>query len=335
MSTSTQSWKYDEVQRYPQRFKRSLVFYAVLVVVGFFMINGTKYSIPVTPRADVSELFFDRPLKDQSEDLHPAIKRKLKYISSQGSITPSQLGQLLTQKNGISLEEAIPPTDSSIEIGKSSDQMDSKQPVYAWYVKRANNIIELEEELIRKWKENWSNYGYDPQVLGIEDARKLPEYEYFEEKIEDLFSTESAKGKRNFKLKECYYRYLAMAATGGGMMVDLDTTPVSMVQSKEPPEQFTLYCQVNSPSNAQNHLLQDLERQSGTPCAASGIADEWLRIAKLAIWVTDNVKRDDIWWTDMHSVLLLRSVDEIALLQSQVADSPEVRGWDSCAFRFM
>jgi len=342
----SQTSKHNEAKKHSQRIKQRLLFFAVFVILGFLILNGTSDSISLTRRVQAPELLSDRQLNNQPEDSPSLRKLILNNPSNQNLITPLQFSELLKQKDNISLKKVgifkelsidkeARPADSSDEISITSDQMDSRKPVYAWYVKRPNNIIELEEELIERWKENWSQYGYNPQVLGVEDAKKLPEYEDFKDKIDHLFSTDSAKGKRNFKLKDCYYRYLAMAAKGGGMMVDLDTTPVSMAQNEEAPEQFTLYCQVNSPSTDQSHLLQDLERQSGIPCAVSGKAEEWLRIAKLAIWVTKHVERDDIWWTDMHSILLLRSIDELTLLHTQVAQSSEVRGWDSCAFRFM
>jgi hypothetical protein len=72
-------------------------------------------------------------------------------------------------------------------------------------------------QLVEYWKEDWSEKGWDPVVLGLEHAEAHPFFREFYNSIKKIkttnpFAYESA----------CLLRHLAMSAVGGGFMVDTD-----------------------------------------------------------------------------------------------------------------
>lgn len=208
-------------------------------------------------------------------------------------------------------------------------------PVYAWYVQRPKNLLDKDNTTMQQWKETWSNSGYDPYILGVEDAMNSPGYASFNAALDTILDSNIP---RQAEMRTCYLRYLAMASVGGGLMVDLDTTPSTLGSAVPQPNNFTLYCQTdtisatNSPTSV-DRLLQ-LERQYGVPCLASGSAKEWLRVGNLTVWVTQQQSRTKDW-TDMHSLLRMESLGEAQLVKTQLARSSNRRGWDACMLRYV
>lgn len=209
---------------------------------------------------------------------------------------------------------------------------DKGPPVYAWYLERPKNIKSKDDELINTWKAVWRSYGYEPYVLGLDDARSNTEFVAFQQSLQKIFH---GNEPRRAVKQPCYLRYLAMAAQkGGGMMVDLDTTPTDLATREELPDKFSLYCQVDVPPISSHEWQRQLERQYGTPCAGVGSATEWMRIAKLSVWTTINFGSTDDW-TDFHSIEWLTSSNEVNLVKRQILKSTHTRGWDTCMFRYV
>jgi len=77
----------------------------------------------------------------------------------------------------------------------------------------------VEEAVLQVWKREWSNYGFETKVLTIEDAKKHPDFEKVESIMEPLHT------KMGYDAL-CFYRWFAMAASGGGWMSDHDTFPI-------------------------------------------------------------------------------------------------------------
>lgn len=211
----------------------------------------------------------------------------------------------------------------------------SNMKVYTWYVERPKNIKDRDDELIASWKSLWRAYGYDPYVLGLEDAQSNPDFLDFDQSLDAVLNPQYP---RDAARRPCYLRYLAMAMQDGGMMVDLDTAPANiaaMIQEKNSPEKFTLYCQVDSPPEVGSQdWPRQLGRQSGLPCAAAGTAAEWMRAAKLAVWTMQyTITFGGTSWTDMHSLGRLSTWNEIDLVQEQRVRSAKPKSWDTCMFR--
>jgi len=77
--------------------------------------------------------------------------------------------------------------------------------IYTYYEK-INHV--KQEEMIELWKESWSYAGFDPVVLGIDNAKENPFYEVFDDKIQYLHLAIKAKKIENYGMS-CYRRWLA------------------------------------------------------------------------------------------------------------------------------
>jgi hypothetical protein len=76
---------------------------------------------------------------------------------------------------------------------------------------------EDEDELLDFWKASWDAAGWEPIVLGRDDAKRHPRYEQYEQELEALRLDDFGK----IVLR----RYLAMT-TAGGWMCDYDAFPL-------------------------------------------------------------------------------------------------------------
>lgn len=137
---------------------------------------------------------------------------------------------------------------------------------------------------VEQWKEAWQDAGWRPIVLTLEDAQRHP---YFES-----FST--AFDAATFKISEynrmCFYRWLAVAASGGGYLSDIDTLPLysESLRSLELPHggKFTSF-------------------QSHIPSLLSGSVAEWNRMSRLLY--DSYSEHSHEFWSDM---LALQEVND-------------------------
>lgn len=100
-------------------------------------------------------------------------------------------------------------------------------PIYTYYKKCGNETIH--KKLMDLWMHLWQKQGWDPVVLGEEDA-------WLDEKsCAELLSAVNKLPTQNHREYEnaCYLRHLAMANKGGGLLVDYDVMPVSYEPSSE------------------------------------------------------------------------------------------------------
>ena len=81
--------------------------------------------------------------------------------------------------------------------------------IFCYYKKDA--IFSYQEKIIDLWKLSWKLSGFDPVVLGEEDAKRHPFYETFVEKIKSIHYL--IKNKRNITEYglNCFVRWLAYA----------------------------------------------------------------------------------------------------------------------------
>ena len=77
---------------------------------------------------------------------------------------------------------------------------------------------EDDADLLDFWKDTWKAAGWEPRVLTLKDAKKHPLYQSFQKQLDDLCMDEFGKLS--------LLRWLAMAATGGGWLVDYDAFPL-------------------------------------------------------------------------------------------------------------
>lgn len=82
--------------------------------------------------------------------------------------------------------------------------------------------IEDETRLIMLWKAAWSKAGFEPIVLNEFIARKNPLFEHLQGRL--LRGELPSVNPKNYD-EACFFRYIAMAEVGGGIMSDYDVIP--------------------------------------------------------------------------------------------------------------
>jgi len=120
------------------------------------------------------------------------------------------------------------------------------------------------ENLLRVWEELWTNAGWEPRVLTLDDAKKHPDYANYRDLL--LKASYENIWEESFDFL-CFARWLAMAEHGsGGWMTDYDTIPIgiTVVTGLELPNSGTF-------TSFEDHV----------PSLLSGNAEEWSRISHL------------------------------------------------------
>jgi len=120
-----------------------------------------------------------------------------------------------------------------------------------------------EDEVLELWKKEWTNAGFDTKVLTMEDAKRHPDFEMVKNIMEPIH------GERGYNAL-CFYRWLAMAASGGGWMSDHDTYPTN----------FPLDEAIDLPNNGKFTTFQ-----GHIPSLMSGTAQQWDKMTKLLMKV--------------------------------------------------
>ena len=75
-----------------------------------------------------------------------------------------------------------------------------------------------DDAVMMLWRESWQRHGWEPRLLSRHDANRHPRSEAFMAKVR-RFPT---RNPANYDLV-CWYRWLAFARAGGGLMTDMDT----------------------------------------------------------------------------------------------------------------
>lgn len=140
---------------------------------------------------------------------------------------------------------------------------------------------EDDEALLTFWKDTWEAAGWQPRVLTWNDAKQHSLYDSFSKQLDELRIDEFGKLS--------ILRWLAMAASGGGWLVDYDAFPLRDFR-------------VDLPNNGEMTLFEQ-----AAPILASGSADAWRDTAKFLL---EDAKRNCFpkpdrlsFWTDTLGVL--------------------------------
>lgn len=109
------------------------------------------------------------------------------------------------------------------------------------------------------WKESWSRHGWEPVVLGVEDFKQHPAWEFYDAATDKLPTFNNRIYER-----ACYRRWMAMGPVGGGLMTDYDVVNRGLT-----PEKFA------------GHSLPELTLlcEGRVPCVVWGTAHQYLRAA--------------------------------------------------------
>eukprot|EP00521_Asterionellopsis_glacialis_P009514 CAMPEP_0195286960 /NCGR_PEP_ID=MMETSP0707-20130614/4217_1 /TAXON_ID=33640 /ORGANISM="Asterionellopsis glacialis, Strain CCMP134" /LENGTH=561 /DNA_ID=CAMNT_0040346665 /DNA_START=186 /DNA_END=1868 /DNA_ORIENTATION=- len=190
---------------------------------------------------------------------------------------------------------------SSTSYFRRSDISAKERPViYTFFQLRtdvsAKNAGSEHTDMIDAWKRSWTEAGWDPRILSLEDAKNHPDYEKYAVSISN---TDNAhEGSYDFM---CFVRWLAMASHGkGGFMSDYDTFPLGLQATHALPNdgKFTSF---------QRHV----------PALISGSAPEWERMAKAVMEMAISHQKDD-FYSDMLALNDIYNADETSYLQEEL-----------------
>jgi len=156
-----------------------------------------------------------------------------------------------------------------------------------------HNDFDDELELVKVWKEAWSEAGWTPIILNIDDAMNHPEYDLLVSKLlVHVEGTQFYNGSDKYNFY-CFIRWVSMAVVGGGWITDFDVLPLYSKPSFTLPNNGTL-------SIYNNHV----------PCIVSGSAIEWDRIAKSMFNNFDtNSHHGKKFWSDMLEIEKLMRIE--------------------------
>jgi len=165
---------------------------------------------------------------------------------------------------------------------------------------------------VEEWKKAWKSAGWRPVILSLQDAKRHPKFNEFKEALDG-----SADKDIEYE-KMCFYRWLAVAISGGGFMADIDTYPLHI-----------------DPNNYRNHNLPNNGKFTShcwkAPCLVSGSEAEWNRVIPLMI--NSLKKHNDEQWSDMFAMqevmLLGQIIREMGHANIHEVHNPALLGNDS------
>jgi hypothetical protein len=111
-----------------------------------------------------------------------------------------------------------------------------------------------DESLLQLWKQTWSDVGFEPIVLSLNDAKSHPMYLPLHYAMDHTW----LDGYN----KMCIWRWVAMSNVGGGWMSDYDVFPLRYFETHPLPHNGSL--------TVHDRFIPDL---------VSGSAEEWIRVA--------------------------------------------------------
>lgn len=164
-----------------------------------------------------------------------------------------------------------------------NDDLKERPKMHTYFTEVSKNPTP-DKLLLEAWKASWYDAGWEPIVLGPEDAQQHPHYNKF------IAAFDAAPKEVRDYDRACYLRWLAMGMqSGGGWMSDFDTFPLYMTPSMVLPNdgKFTSYSR---------HV----------PNLVSGNASEWNRMSQL-IYFSYSMHQN-IFWSDM---LALKEIHEL------------------------
>jgi len=186
---------------------------------------------------------------------------------------------LILIKNSFSKEASHLRRNLSVLQNDSPSDSNTQRPkMYTFFTRFSQDI---EQELLDSWKKAWYEAGWEPVVLGLEDAKRHPNYRRFIDAFEQA----------DYRVLDfdrlCFLRWLAMGVSGGGWMSDFDTFPLysnPLADGLKLPNEgkFTCYSR---------HV----------PNLVSGSASEWNRMSDL-IFLSYKLHQDT-HWSDMLAFL--------------------------------
>jgi len=138
-------------------------------------------------------------------------------------------------------------------------------------------------KLIAAWETAWSAKGWETRVLNMDDARKHPDFEKMDNFLARIQVTEYNR--------RCFFRWLAMAANGGGWMSDYDTFPLNFDSE--------IGARVG-----QYGVFTSFEKH--VPSLISANRDEWEKLVEMFMKRLEKRKLEDGFISDMLMLLNIK-----------------------------
>jgi len=134
-----------------------------------------------------------------------------------------------------------------------------------------------QEEILRLWVDNWKQAGFDPVVIGQQQAEAHPGFNEFKERI-------TAMPMMNHNIPDyehaCFFRWIAMANVGGGLMADYDCFNAGFEPEDVVFKDMTIY------------------EPPHVPCLVSGSSLEYERVIQIFMNFNIGMYKD---WLKPHS----------------------------------
>ena len=145
-------------------------------------------------------------------------------------------------------------------------------------------------ELLETWKDLWSQAGWEPRILTLDDAKKHPDFEKYSKAI--ITKGNLYEGSYDYM---CFMRWLAMTAHGqGGWMSDNDVFPTGI----------TVTYGTNLPNDGK---FTDWDIH--VPSLLSGSSEEWNRMTSLVLTHAIEEVQHSKWYSDMECLRDLHAED--------------------------
>lgn len=165
---------------------------------------------------------------------------------------------------------------------------------------REERIRVVDQALLQVWKQAWTEAGWEPRILSLDNAQQHPQYQETTQALSKITLYGGTGRNRDYN-EYCFMRYLAMATVGGGWMADYDTIPLSNKMPKPRIISYPGRSQQNDgihKTDADHFTVHGGD--GGIPCLLSGRAEEYTRIVESMLEVMQSGVFPEVEnWSDM------------------------------------
>ncbi len=202
----------------------------------------------------------------------------------------SQVADIINVVEVGNFQHAAEPTSIPNQNSTSTSTSTStgtKPIMYTFYKRKRDKNEETtngDQALLQLWTDKWTEAGWDARILTTDDAKRHPRFEEFDEKLSQV----PLNGNNEDYNRLCYYRWLAVAAAGGGWMSDMDVLPLNFHQ----PENYF--------KDGRFAIYSATPYGGGIPCLMSGSESEWERLAFAAV-ENGLQHQNEYFWSDMFA----------------------------------
>lgn len=152
-----------------------------------------------------------------------------------------------------------------------------RQVIHCYYQNVDYSIALQKNPTLRTWADMWSDIGWDPVLLSLDDARKHPD---FVKHVADGLDISNARNTR----------YLAMSVVpGGGWYAEKYVFPLHPIQPSDNTKKSGYYLPNNGKFTGHDRHV---------PSLLSGTQNEWIRIAHALL--QHPLEEDQLALHDMH-----------------------------------